>query len=506
MLKTITLLLLLLSAFSQVYAIPEEDFKKLSPEPVQVLLENGKGSLEIVFARKAGITPPPTRVTAAFGSNNSISEKEIHFDWVTATTSEQPTLLEGRLWVETQSFVDHAAPYKGKIILLWPNAQPTTIDYQIVNSTSIGFDVYPEQVDQHLAILQPHGTTLRIKNTGKSKITNLVISSLGLVDTATGHKIDPPAKSSPIDLDPLQEKPIAYEWQQPLLAGAYSGALDITANNSTRKSIAVVLRTRGPGFRPLLFLPFVLFVAVLVLGFWLSWKLDQWFGQGGLQRAQTIQGLRRSQTDLTEGLRSLQRWQDEHPPAKVPRSTVRLQLLTDELITVLRDAENLPLTQLTAEAQRFASQVAVTSVFWSVVKIATGKFPPAGLPGVTKKLDDVAIPQPLDLDVYRQNLLNVLQAETNAAGLGGAGVVAPPAPRVISPEALEKRIKFMALLYQFVVWFVVFVTAYQTLYLNDRSFGTLLDYLIVFLWALGLTKTGTQILTGAQSSYKPASP
>lgn len=503
MLKKTTLLLFFL-AFVPIDASAADELTKLSPEPIQVLLEDGKGSVEIIFARKAGITPPPTRVTAAVSSNNSLSEKDIHFEWAISTTTEHELLLTGRLWVDTQSFVDQLAPYKGKIILLWPNAPPTTFDYQILNSTSIGFDVVPEQVDQHLAILQPHGITLRIKNTGKSKITNLVISSLGLVDTATGHKIDLPQKNQSIDLNPTQEKQIVFEWPQPVLAGAYSGALDITADNSTRKPIAVVLHTRGPSFRGLLFLPFVLFVAVLGLGFWLSSKLDQWFGQGGLQRAQTILDLQRSQTDLTEGLRRLQKWQDEHPFAKVSRNEVRLQFLIDELITVIRDADRLPLSQLTTEAQRFASQVAATSLFWSFLKIATDKFPlPATLASVAKKLDEVGIPEPPALNVYRDNLLKVLQTEMNAAALGGAGAVAPPQPRLISAEDLAKRIKFMARLYQLVVWFVVFVTAYQTLYLNDRSFGTLLDYMVVFLWTLGLTQTGTQILTRAQSTYKP---
>jgi hypothetical protein len=62
----------------------------------------------------------------------------------------------------------------------------------------------------------------------------------------------------------------------------------------------------------------------------------------------------------------------------------------------------------------------------------------------------------------------------------------------------------MTFVHRTVVAVVVFAGAYMTLYWNDLDFGTLLDYLGVFLWSLGLTKTGTDILSRAKSSYSRA--
>jgi hypothetical protein len=52
----------------------------------------------------------------------------------------------------------------------------------------------------------------------------------------------------------------------------------------------------------------------------------------------------------------------------------------------------------------------------------------------------------------------------------------------------------MGLLYQGVVWVTVFFTAYQAYFAHNLAFGTLSDYFVVFLWSIGLTQTGSQIL------------
>ncbi len=502
MLRLAMFVFLLLLGICPPCAFAQENLTKLSPDPIQVILENGKGSANVAFAIKAGVPQPTATATEAVGPTSSISAADIHFNWMPPTDKTPAGLLLGLLSVDTKTFVEPGASYKGKVVVLWPSAPPTTVDYTIQFPTLISFDVSPEQADLILGPLQPQEITLRIKNTGKRKITRIVISSLGLKDAATGKRAELSETPLALDLNPGSETQIRYRPTQPHLAGSYTGTLDVTADQVARKSIPLVLRSRGPNYRDCSFLPFVLFLVVLAFAFWLSSMVEDWFGKGGLDRAQAILSLQASEADLNDGLRKIQKWQNDNAPAKVGQTEVRLQSLVDELATTIRAASGMPLDQLTKEAQRFASQAAATSLFWSFLKIATTTFAvPTQLKEVAAQLDKVEIPEPPALNVYRENLRKVVQGAIATEGLGGAAPAGPADADVASPRALQKRIKLMACLYRLLVWFVVFIAAYQTLYSNNRVFGSFLDYIAVFLWTLGLTQTGTKILADARSSY-----
>lgn len=70
-----------------------------------------------------------------------------------------------------------------------------------------------------------------------------------------------------------------------------------------------------------------------------------------------------------------------------------------------------------------------------------------------------------------------------------------PVEEVSTLDKLRAKIRRMAALYRTVVWTVVFVTGYLSFFAGHAAFGTLADYFTLFLWALGLTSTGTQIIT-----------
>lgn len=66
---------------------------------------------------------------------------------------------------------------------------------------------------------------------------------------------------------------------------------------------------------------------------------------------------------------------------------------------------------------------------------------------------------------------------------------------------MDRRITRMAWVYRLTVWLVVSAVAYLTFYDRAFAFGTARDYISLFLWTLGLTQTGTQILARGKSSY-----
>src|SRR6185369_3321033 len=131
------------------------------------------------------------------------------------------------------------------------------------------------------------------------KITKVVFSSIDLEDSTTHRRADfGPAQSTSIDLDPGHEQLVALTLPRPSYAGTYLGTLNVTANERVRKSISLSVITRGPTFGRWNWLPFALFFLTLMVGYLLSLYLEQWFGLGGLERAQALVTLERANSDL----------------------------------------------------------------------------------------------------------------------------------------------------------------------------------------------------------------
>ena len=112
---------------------------------------------------------------------------------------------------------------------------------------------------------------------------------------------------------------------------------------------------------------------------------------------------------------------------------------------------------------------------------------------ITAPIDKVSSPSPAqDLNRYRNDLLTKF-ASTLAAGQ--AAVPLDSGSKQWTPEEVKRKIGRMAWIYRTVVWAVVVMTAYYSYYAHNLVFGTLSDYLVLFIWALGLTQTGTQLMT-----------
>ncbi len=504
MLRTITLAILVIVGLSCLsVGAQDENFKKVGPDPIVILTENGSGSARISFLRKPGVkTPAAWKVTDAIGTASSISEKGITFEWIGSTSvSDKPEVVVGQISVaDTKAFIEPDVAYKGNLILLRDNDQPLTLEYTIKNPTSINFSLSPESPALFLNYFQPGEIHFRAKNTGKSKITTL---QYGLdIKNANGQTITT-TKEDPVDINPGQEREFTAVIPQPALAGTYSGNLNVTANKSERKSTSVTVQTRGPNIKGFAWLPSVLFLMVVVLTFWLSTYLEDWFGQGGnLERAQAVLLFKKSQKDVVELIPTLKKWETEHKAANaVLKTKIDLAQLSDDLAMAIKDAGTTASTDLKNDAQRFATESMAKNLFWSVLQTATAQVKDsAKLKTVAMRLDGVALPRPLDLTAYRANLRNELIEAISAAGLGGAPSFAEDATN-LSPEDLQAKIRRMAWLYRLVIWIVVFVTAYQTLYFPNKVFGTSVDYIVLILWTLGLTATGTTIITKAHSSY-----
>jgi hypothetical protein len=508
----------------------EGKFTRVGADPIVVHLVDGVGTADIPFIRAPNTGLPLSSFTDASGGTDSISKDRMTLEWVRSPDSGKPPdksdhrdLVIARIKINAQnlSFIQPDVAYRGKLIFLWDDnsKEPPPLDFTIQeNSTAFTITTNANPLDIVLGPGQPGNISVRIKNTGQAKITNLSFSSFGLVDAATQHRaalpntqVDIPSPTNP--LLPGQELNVAVALPEPGLAGNYVGTLDVIANQKARQSISMSLRTRGPtyifSYNNLRRLPFLLFLLVLGCGFWLSMKLEDWFGLGGLQRAQATISLNQSVERLKEKLKQVEQWQADHPNS-LPRTRTWLQFRLDEARQTLDNASDMTQEQLTVKTDTFAANLTASNYLWEMIQTAKAQWPNDAqkLNAVVAQMDQVAMPQDASgLNKYREDVLKVLN-DVIAADKA-AGKIADDSQLLSSASSspgmeikdLRRKINWLAWLYRFAVWIVVFVLAYQTFYVSKFAFGTVLDYLTVILWSLGLTQTGTQILARGHSTY-----
>jgi hypothetical protein len=489
-------------------ATQQTKLTRLAPPSVLVQMNNGHGQATVVYSRKAGEAAPTLDWSEAVGNVNSIPKDKIKVEWV-----GQPLKMDNHetvtlsISVETRDWVDSKASYKGRIIFLWAGVRPQTEDFTITNAVAAGFSLSREKIDAVLLAGQPERVDLLVDNTGQEKITKLSFSSTDLEDPTTHRRAQfGNAQSVIVDIGPGTEGPVSFTLPHPSYAGTYTGTLNVIANDHLRKSIPLSVITRGPTFGASAWLPFVLFCITLALGYLLTTYLEQWFSLGGLERAQTLITLEQARTDIDKTLnKEIKAWEAAHAGIDLNGARLRLSGGLRELNELLQRHGRKPLNELKSEAARFATLAAAGEIFYHKVT-ATSAWPPAQLRPVIDDLDSIDFPTSADaLETYRKDLQKVLNSHLDSKTeleLAAAVATSDRLSERVTVEQLEFKIERMNTLHRLAVIIVVFITAYTTLYWNDADFGTLLDYLTVFLWALGLSATGAAILMRGNSAFK----
>jgi hypothetical protein len=480
---------------------------KLAPELVLVQMSNGVGHATIVYARKAGEVTPVLDWTDAVGEANSITKDKIKVLWVGEPLGvDKYQTVSLRIDVDTREWVQPKAAYKGRIVFIWPDAPPQPESFTITNSVVEDFSISSAKIDAVLMFGQLTGANLIVSNTGNEKISKLTFTSTDLEDATTHRRTDLGA-SQPLTvaLEPGREQQVAVALPRPSYAGTYIGTLNVTANDRVRKSVPLSIITRGPTFGAWTWLPFILFVLTLALGYWLSTYLEQWFGLGGLQRAQALVALDQAQSSLAKTLKELRAWETANAGIELDAARLQLDDGLRELTGLIEKKANKHSTDvLTSSAARFTNLAAAGQILGYKVQTATAQWPtPTSLKPVIDALDAVTFPASAEgLENYRQALAKVLtdHASTKIVPQGAPMPSSDILSERVTTEQLELKIERMNLLQRGTVAIVVLITGYTTLYWKDADFGTLLDYLTVFLWALGLSATGASILTRAKAT------
>lgn len=369
--------------------------------------------------------------------------------------------------------------------------------------------------------------TIRVTNSGSTPITRIKLSSLTMEDASIHVRVVYPLGDSRCEsrkdgcwpdrkkeeqttagpdvvaLSPGEEtanesiapgasRTIHVKLTLPRRAAAYSGALRVSANGGEPKSVHIILRTRGPngGWWGC---PLILFIATLFAGAAAAKILEHYYGSGGgLTRARALLSL-----DASRGmLGDLTRWLNElriQVPDALPLTEKAIDRDLREIEESIASEGALKPDELDNRATSISGRVAMRRALRKAALEAGGNA------DALARID--AVPAEGALAEYEKALAGALAGEPKP---GDALSPEPPSPSGKSSLFKAKWIVWLIPRFRYIVWLIVtFGTAYTMFYTSDCSFGTLTDYLTVFLWGLGLTTAGFAVIGEARSSYTP---
>lgn len=510
-----------LSILCPAWATGETRLNRISAEEVSIPVADGAGSSRVPFLVEAGSPEPQCVATDAKGPLNTIPSADIKLTWAGGYPSAgKRTLATLVIQVMTTSLTEPGVDYSGSILCFWSDsAANVSFGFRIKPQPAAEYSVEPETLDVAIGPDLPDQARLSIRNTGRTAITQIFVSSAGLTDPTTRAAVGPFSVSGTdlavVPLAPGEEKQFTVLLPRPVLAGAFAGQLNVLVNDRVPKHVALTLRTRGPNAIPILSraapfeylvgLPALLFLLTLMIGYGVSLLLEAWFAGGGLERATAIRALYGSLHNLDIIAEHMRDWESEYGSA-FTNTNVRRDLLTKEIMNLLARGDGVPQTQLADVAARAEQTLPFYEALWRATEVATEKIQNADQRLQTVRALD-GIEPGSDLAAYRKELEKTIEQSARSRSLATAGlatVVSLP----VDSDAMEKqlaairrRMRLMEWLQRLVVWVGVLGVAYLTFWFGKLSFGTLQDYINVFFWAVGLTQTGSQLLARARAGH-----
>ena len=532
-------LFVLIGHIASVFAEAQEKLNAVdivTPSPIAISLVGGRGEIEVIYALKGTIKHSDIRL--GYSGAGPIRKEEVTIEPLDppADTAARIT-FRIRITVTAKVRLKVGDTFTG-VLIFESGGKADTFSYTVTESAGATFTLDPAKYDVCVDCRDKTLFTVRVTNLGPTTITKLKVLSVRLDDESNHHSVtypktesdceDEKAPTSPqtssqatdtaatttgepdntlredvVPMEPGKEKlvsiapgssrSILLRLPSPPYAGAYAGAVNISANDGEPKAVQLTLRTRGPNGK--WWCPLLIFILVVLAGAAAAKIFEHFYGSGGgLTRARALLSLDASRAmlgDLAAWLRT--------SPVKHHLHRTDKALADDltDLTEVLSTATRRTPTDLETFAERIGERIAKRRALQSAVAYAKDDPKIAGL------LDAVSTES--DVKAYRDALNRVLsdnQPEAESARIGTTDRLAQP--RVSDPVLGARKALLFLPKIRYVVWMlVVLSTAYAMFYATRCSFGTRVDYITVFLWALGLTQAGFAIIGEARSNYTP---
>ena len=366
----------------------------------------------------------------------------------------------------------------------------------------------PETLTLTWMLGQDPDLSVEILNGGTDAATITEVTTT-LRDAATGRQFEAPVvirSPKPGAIAAGLSAPLTLMAPSPPFAGTYAGSLTIRYNGGRRAMVPLIVITPGPNPRSQHWVPLLLFAIIVAGGSWLGFAVESWFGSGGgLERAQNTVSLAETERALMESFRQLRII--ERAAAHAGKAIVlpATEHHIERTIALAREARlsaapgpDVAAVLVEAKAGHLAAAALLTELGpWE--RIDAGALTNAG-----KVID--ALPWPNDeptLEAYRTSVQKAVDAALRV-GLGlnqldpSAKATGRGPQRTIASQ--RRRIKGMLLLHRMMLGIVVVLSAYVTFYAPRPAFGLATDYVALFLWGLGLTQAGAQIVARARTA------
>jgi hypothetical protein len=463
-------------AVSIVAAVPaaaatSADAALIAPSPLTVSVQNGKGTATVYLAVAETLKDsdlPKIDVTAAVSPvGDTVPRTDIHTITGTPTKGR---LVPVEISVATLKILTPNTAYNATVSIFTIPRQDLVLT--ITRPVATALDVDPKTLTTTLIAGDSGKRTVRIRNLSTTLPLQAEMTSLGYAN-AQGVSIADEAKLSPV-LVAGRTKTTDIVLPYPRYAGTYTGAIDVTGPTSETKTIAVSYTVRGPYAK--YGLPIILFFGILLVGALIAFGLESLWSDRRLAELEIERDLGAAMPPIERALAIIERW--KLAGADLPATRWALTGTIESIATALDT-----IGRLTPDQMREVAAMATNRARAAAALAAELSDPPD--PATAKAADGV----PLDTQNYR----TALRKAISGADLSESEAALEARPR--TADDVTKSLTTIRRIRWLIVMLVVFLTAFLTFFQPDPQFGTCADYIKVFFWALGLTQTGSQIVT-----------
>jgi hypothetical protein len=526
---------------------PKATVELLTP-PLDVTTTNGAASISFRLLLAGTTEPIDTLMIAA---TPAVADgRALPKDAVTVTLNPpesrlgEKRLLLATLDVRASKAMAPNVKYTGVLLI----GTVGSVAYSVTDKTSVVLAADRDRLAVTWSLGEPDSTRLRVTNNGTTTGT-LALATVSLEESGSKRRIEESvalglpgsvacdgstaatngssskagASTTPdLTIEPGGSLDVFVCLPRPRFAGTYAGTFVLRAVTGESHPIPMTVVSRGPAPNGQLWVPPILFMLTLVIGIALSWMLDRFFGDGGgLRRAELVVALGALESELERAQSRLRDLVASSPPLALAMVLLRLGSAAESVRRSRTTPNGTGVEAVLSEgAAANGAALRLLDLLPQAREILRND------PTALRELDTTvqALPWPTDqatlMAFDRSVQAAIATADANLkerraeklaqAVAAGAANDSPQGAEHGDPTAVLKKgtpitvdaalrqIALMTSVQNGAIWLLTVLTGYQTFYAGNPGFGTLVNYGAVFMWALGLTQAGTQIVARAR--------